>query len=352
MALYVVAETGRRTSSAGRQQQRQPAPHADRRPKRSAAARSSCRGPACMCHTIRGHDARARTTGPDLTHLASRPHDRRRHAAEHARPPAPAGSPIRRASSPAINMPPMPLAARGPAGAARPIWRRSNDAAMSETAAVRRRSPTPPSERRRAGADLGATRRASRLALRRRPQDDRHALSSSPRSCFFLLGGLLARLMRLQLAAAGQHLARPRPLQPDLHDARHDDDVPVRRAGDEAIGVYLVPLMVGHAQRRVPAPERLRLLDLPVRRAVAVHRRSLLEHGPTPAGSPTCRCPGPQYSPGKRVDVWAQMITFTEISALARRGRAHRHGLQDARARHVAEPHAAVRLGACWSRRS
>ena len=26
---------------------------------------------------------------------------------------------------------------------------------------------------------------------------------------------------------------------------------------------------------------------------------------------------GPEYSPGKRVDVWAQMITFTEISALA-----------------------------------
>src|SRR5690349_13329391 len=25
---------------------------------------------------------------------------------------------------------------------------------------------------------------------------------------------------------------------------------------------------------------------------------------------------GPQFSPGKRVDVWAQMITFTEISAM------------------------------------
>jgi len=25
---------------------------------------------------------------------------------------------------------------------------------------------------------------------------------------------------------------------------------------------------------------------------------------------------GPQYSPGKRADFWAQMITFTEISAL------------------------------------
>ena len=26
---------------------------------------------------------------------------------------------------------------------------------------------------------------------------------------------------------------------------------------------------------------------------------------------------GPEYSPGKRADVWAQMITFTEVAALA-----------------------------------
>src|SRR4029078_6994336 len=26
---------------------------------------------------------------------------------------------------------------------------------------------------------------------------------------------------------------------------------------------------------------------------------------------------GPAFSPGKRVDIWAQMITFTEISSLA-----------------------------------
>jgi heme/copper-type cytochrome/quinol oxidase subunit 1 len=26
---------------------------------------------------------------------------------------------------------------------------------------------------------------------------------------------------------------------------------------------------------------------------------------------------GPQYAPGKRADIWAQMITFTEVSALA-----------------------------------
>ena len=40
----------------------------------------------------------------------------------------------------------------------------------------------------------------------------------------------------------------------------------------------------------------------------------------TPAGSPTCRSPVPSTRPGKRVDVWAQMITFTEIAG-ARRSR-------------------------------
>ena len=30
-----------------------------------------------------------------------------------------------------------------------------------------------------------------------------------------------------------------------------------------------------------------------------------------------CRCPGREYSPGKRADIWAQIVTFTEIAALA-----------------------------------
>jgi cytochrome c oxidase subunit I+III len=42
----------------------------------------------------------------------------------------------------------------------------------------------------------------------------------------------------------------------------------------------------------------------------------MLGSGPTPAGSATCRWPVPDYAPGKGVDFWAQMITFTELSAL------------------------------------
>ena len=49
---------------------------------------------------------------------------------------------------------------------------------------------------------------------------------------FLALGGVLAMLIRLQLSRpeGGDH--GPRPLQPDLHHARREHDVPVRRAGD------------------------------------------------------------------------------------------------------------------------
>ena len=49
--------------------------------------------------------------------------------------------------------------------------------------------------------------------------------------------------------------------------------------------------------------------------------------------------------PGKRATVWAQLITFTEVSALAVAVELIVDHLQAARARHVAQPHAAVRLG-------
>src|SRR4051794_30800215 len=48
--------------------------------------------------------------------------------------------------------------------------------------------------------------------------------------CFFLLAGLLAAAMRLQLSRPENRRARPRRLQPGVHDARHHHDVPVRGA--------------------------------------------------------------------------------------------------------------------------
>src|SRR6476659_3810033 len=43
----------------------------------------------------------------------------------------------------------------------------------------------------------------------------------------------------------------------------------------------------------------------------------LLNAGPDAGWFAYVPLSGPAFSPGKRVDIWAQMITFTEISALA-----------------------------------
>ena len=51
---------------------------------------------------------------------------------------------------------------------------------------------------------------------------------------FFLVGGIEAIIMRLQLARPRQHARERAALQRAVHDARHDDDLPRR---DAAVGV-------------------------------------------------------------------------------------------------------------------
>ena len=81
----------------------------------------------------------------------------------------------------------------------------------------------------------------------------------------------MAAVMRMQLARPDNNLVGP-----DLYDqlfTMHGTTmmflfaVPVM----QGVGVYLVPLMVG-SRSGVPAHERIRVLDLPVRRHHAVRR--------------------------------------------------------------------------------
>ena len=145
---------------------------------------------------------------------------------------------------------------------------------------------------------------------------------------FFVLAGLLAAAMRLQLARPENAV-----LGPDLYNqlfTMHGTTmmflfaVPVM----QAVGIYLVPLMVGTREHRVPAPERLRLLGVPVRRADPVSSAFALDIGPDAGWFAYVPLAGPEYSPGKRVDVWAQMITFTELAVARRGGAADHHDLQ------------------------
>src|SRR3954468_3604285 len=133
---------------------------------------------------------------------------------------------------------------------------------------------------------------------------------------FLCLGGLSAVAMRLQLARPEAKL-----IGPDLYNqlfTMHGTTmmflfaVPVM----EAFAVYLVPLMVG--TRNIAFP-RLNAFSYWVflLGGIFLWVSFMLKIGPDAGWFAYVPLSGPEYSPGKRVDVWAQMITFTEVSALA-----------------------------------
>src|SRR3954453_22450209 len=133
---------------------------------------------------------------------------------------------------------------------------------------------------------------------------------------FFVLGGILAVLMRLQLA-------RPenRFLGPDKYNqffTVHGSTmiflfaVPLMFQG---FGTYLVPLIVG--ARNIAFP-RLAAFSYYIYLfgCLFFWVGLLLNIGADTGWFAYVPLSGPDYSPGKRVDFWAQMITLTEIAAL------------------------------------
>jgi cytochrome c oxidase subunit 1 len=133
---------------------------------------------------------------------------------------------------------------------------------------------------------------------------------------FLAMGGILAALMRLQLA-------RPeaRVIGPDRYNqifTMHGTNmmflfaVPVM----EAMGVYLVPLMIG--TRNIAFP-RLNAFSywMFLAGGILLWAAFALDMGPDVGWFAYVPLSGPQYGAGKRADIWAQMITFTEVSALA-----------------------------------
>jgi cytochrome c oxidase subunit I+III len=132
---------------------------------------------------------------------------------------------------------------------------------------------------------------------------------------FFLLGGILAALMRVQLA-------RPESafLDPDLYSqifSLHGTTmmflfaVPVM----EAMAIYLVPLMLG--TREIAFPRLLAFnYWIFLFGGTMVYVAFFLNSGPEAGWFSYVPLAGPEYSAGKRTDFWAQMITFSELSAL------------------------------------
>jgi len=133
---------------------------------------------------------------------------------------------------------------------------------------------------------------------------------------FFFLAGILALLMRLQLARPESGL-----IGPDRYNqlfSMHGTTmmflfaVPVM----EAIAVYLVPLMCG--ARNICFP-RLNAYGYWVYLfgGIMIWIAFALNIGPETGWFSYVPLAGPEFSPGKRTDFWAQMVTFTEVAALA-----------------------------------
>jgi cytochrome c oxidase subunit 1 len=133
---------------------------------------------------------------------------------------------------------------------------------------------------------------------------------------FLALGTILSLIMRTQLA---------RPESGLISAQRYNEiftmhgttmmflfAVPVM----EAMAVYLVPLIVG--TRNIAFP-RLNAFSywIYLGGAVMLWTAFLIDIGPDTGWFSYVPLSGPEYSPGKRVDFWAQMITFTEVAALA-----------------------------------
>jgi cytochrome c oxidase subunit 1 len=132
---------------------------------------------------------------------------------------------------------------------------------------------------------------------------------------FFIAAGLLAVVIRLQLARPNNSLVGP-----DMYNqlfTMHGSTmmflfaVPVM----QAIAMYLVPLMIG--ARSVAFPRMFAYAFwLFTFGGLMLYIGFFMGIGPDAGWFAYVPLSGPQYSPGKRVDFWAQMITFTELASL------------------------------------
>ena len=132
---------------------------------------------------------------------------------------------------------------------------------------------------------------------------------------FFLLGGLLALAMRLQLARPQLQLISPTRYNQlfTMHGTTMMFlfAVPVM----QAMAVYLVPLMIGARSIAFPRMNAFAFWIF-VMGGLFLYGGFFVGAGPDTGWFSYVPLSLSDYAPGKGVDIWAQMITFTELSAL------------------------------------
>jgi len=133
---------------------------------------------------------------------------------------------------------------------------------------------------------------------------------------FLALGGVLALLMRIQLARPDSALIGAERYNQlfTMHGSTMMFlfAVPVM----EGVAVYIIPLMLGARSTAFP---RLNAFSyfMYLFGGLMLWVAFALNVGPDVGWFAYTPLSGPEFTPGKRADVWAQMITFTEVSALA-----------------------------------
>src|ERR1700712_619967 len=133
---------------------------------------------------------------------------------------------------------------------------------------------------------------------------------------FFVLAGILALNMRIQLS-----LPKNTYLTNDLYNqffTTHGTAMMFLFAVPmmEGIGIYLVPLMVG--TRNVAFPRLLNFsYYLYLSAGLCLFTGLAFNMGPDMGWFAYVPLSGPQYAPGHRMDLWSQMVTCVEISAMA-----------------------------------
>jgi cytochrome c oxidase subunit 1 len=133
---------------------------------------------------------------------------------------------------------------------------------------------------------------------------------------FLALGGLMAVLMRMQLM-------RP---DNDLIGAERYNEI-FTMHGTTMMFLFAVPVMDGIAIYVIPLMLGTRATSFPRLNAFSYYTylaggsllwvAFILNVGPDAGWFSYVPLSGPEFSPGKRTDIWAQMVTFTEVAALS-----------------------------------
>ncbi|MHA7837594.1 MAG: cytochrome c oxidase subunit I, partial [bacterium] len=132
---------------------------------------------------------------------------------------------------------------------------------------------------------------------------------------FFLLGGIEALALRVQLAGPEQGW-----LGPDLYNqifTLHGTTMMFLFAVPmmEGMGVYLVPLMIGTRDMAFPRLNAFGYYVFLIG-GVCLYGAFFFGLGPDAGWFNYVPLAGPEYSPSHRIDFWATLITFVEVAAL------------------------------------